>query len=505
MNKMYAQLYIRVSSLDQTKNFSLESQEEICRKVAQDRGYEVDKVFREAGVSAKTANRPELIKLLEYCRLHKNKIASVMVYKYDRLARNTLDFLAVKAKLAENGIKLESATEQVDDSPSGKFVETLLAGIAQMNNEVSAERIRAGVQKRFFAGLTSKPPLGYKMQLVDGKKTPVPDDNFEALQKAWLLMAVGSKSLSEITRIMNDQGLRVRWGNLHKKITIQAASKIFKNTFYFGFLTSKKHPDWIAKGVHRPMITEDTYNQVRAVILGKTRNSFAVKRRVYNPQFPLRGLVKCSVCRGNMVAGNVRGRSKIYPKYWCPDGCVSTISSDELHELLGRDLGGLACSEELIDLFIFRLKVLYDKRKGKLLEQKKLAGKEIEETKRMMSLLIEGHLKGLYPDDIYKEQKAKMEDMLLASQIVVSDSTMDKYDLQAITGFIKALMYDLAKAYEVSDYSQKRVLIGSIYPSGLLFNGKSLLNQKLNEISPAFRLIHDLCEPVIPLGADERS
>lgn len=501
MNKVRAVLYLRVSSADQVNNFSLETQEEICRNVAEKLGYEVDRVFREEGVSAKNADRPQLIELLEYCRHNKNKITSVLVYKFDRLARNTSDHLAIRAKLAEYGIRLESASEPVEDSATGKFVETMFAAIAELDNSVRSERIRNGLQKRFFSGFTSKPPLGYKLEVIDNRKIPVPDKDFETLQKIWLLMATGTKGLSEIARIMNDKGLRVKWGLKRKLVTRQTTSKIFKNRFYCGYLTSRKHPDWTAKGVHTPMVTEETFNRVRAIILGKTQLSLSVKRRVHNPEFPLRGLVKCSICGGNMVAGNARGRSKTYAKYWCLKGCLPTIPADDLHALVKQTLGKITYSQGLIDLFNFRLKVLYEKRKAKILKQRSVAEKEILENKRMMSLLIENHLKGLYSDDIFKEQKARLEDRLLSSQVVVSDSTLEKYDIEAITNFLGALMRDLAKAYEVSDYSQKRVLIGSIYPSGLLYNGRTLLNRN---ISPSFRLIRDFCEASVLPSAGER-
>ncbi len=500
MNKVNCLIYLRVSDPSQIQNFSLDSQLEICAKVAKDRGYIVDRVFREEGVSAKTANRPELINLLEYARKNKSKTGAVMVYKFDRLARNTADHLAVKAKLAEYGITLLSATEQTDDSPTGKFVEVMFSAIAELDNSVRAERIREGVQKRFFAGLTSKLPLGYKMEVIDGKKTPVPDEFFPILQNIWQLMATGTKSLSEITKIMNDKGLKIRCGSRLRPIIKQSASKIFNNRFYCGYLTSRIHPDWIAKGVHTPMVTEETFNRVRAIILGKTQLSSSIKRRVNNPEFPLRGQVRCYVCNKPLVASNCRGRTRTYPKYWCTNGCIPTISSDDLNLLLNEALEKITYSDRLIDLFNFRLRVLFDKRKNTLSSQRKVAEQKSLEAKQMMSLLIENHLKGLYSDEIFTEQKAKIEDTLLTTQIAVSDATIEKYDIDAITNFVSALLHDLPKAYEVSDYSQRRLLIGSIYPSGLLFDGKTLLNHKLNKISPSFRLIQEFCEDRVPLG-----
>ncbi|PIZ24282.1 recombinase family protein, partial [Candidatus Collierbacteria bacterium CG_4_10_14_0_8_um_filter_43_86] len=97
-------LYLRVSSEEQVENYSLSNQESTCRKVAESRGLNILEIFREEGASAKTANRPELIKLLEYCRKHKDNIALVMFYRIDRLARQISDYLTIKRKLFELGI-----------------------------------------------------------------------------------------------------------------------------------------------------------------------------------------------------------------------------------------------------------------------------------------------------------------------------------------------------------------------------------------------------------------
>src|SRR5579859_3035338 len=105
-------VYLRVSTEEQVENFSLDTQEEICRKEAEKRGYQIVEIFREEGRSAKNIiGRPVLINLLEYCRKNKNKIQAVFVYRLDRVSRQTADYLAIRKKLLENGVNILSATE----------------------------------------------------------------------------------------------------------------------------------------------------------------------------------------------------------------------------------------------------------------------------------------------------------------------------------------------------------------------------------------------------------
>ncbi len=88
----------------------------------------------------------------------------------------------------------------------------------------------------------------------------------------------------------------------------------------------------------------------------------------------------------------------------------------------------------------------------------------------------------------------------MAYQIVANDELFNKYDIERTVNFIQALFKDLAKAYEVSEYGQKRVFLGSIYPLGLAFDGLKILNPK---ISPGFRAIQEVSDPrVLPSAGD---
>jgi site-specific DNA recombinase len=202
-----AVLYLRVSTEEQVDNFSLDTQEEICRREAEKKGYEVIEIFREEGRSAKSIiGRPVLINLLEYARKNKNKFQAVYAYRLDRISRITADYLAIRKKLGENGINIISATEPTGDSPTEKLVETILAGFAQLDNDIRSERAKNGLRARFLSGLISgKPPLGYKLQSGYAVKDP---ETWNKVKDAWDLMAKGTKSSREIANIMTEWGLR---------------------------------------------------------------------------------------------------------------------------------------------------------------------------------------------------------------------------------------------------------------------------------------------------------
>src|SRR5712691_1555445 len=96
---MNAIIYCRVSSRDQVEGTSLESQEVACRDYARRHKLTVSKVFVEEGESAKFADRTQLLELLNYCKNKSNRVATLIVWKLDRFARNVEDHFAIKANL----------------------------------------------------------------------------------------------------------------------------------------------------------------------------------------------------------------------------------------------------------------------------------------------------------------------------------------------------------------------------------------------------------------------
>ena len=122
--KQQAVIYLRVSTEEQVDNYSLDTQSNICHKEAERRGLEVAEIFREEGRSAKTiVDRPALIDMLGYCRKNRGQICAVIVYRLDRISRQTADYLAIRKKLFELDITLISATEPTGDTPTEKFIE----------------------------------------------------------------------------------------------------------------------------------------------------------------------------------------------------------------------------------------------------------------------------------------------------------------------------------------------------------------------------------------------
>jgi DNA invertase Pin-like site-specific DNA recombinase len=97
----------------------------------------------EEKISGAKRNRPELEKLLGEVR--KNDI--LVVTRLDRLARSTVELLAIAERLREKDAGLQSLDEPwVDtESPSGRMILTVFAGIAEFERALIRQRTKDGL------------------------------------------------------------------------------------------------------------------------------------------------------------------------------------------------------------------------------------------------------------------------------------------------------------------------------------------------------------------------
>lgn len=493
-------VYLRVSTEEQVENYSLETQENICIKEAERRGLEVVKIFREEGRSAKNiTGRPALIELLEFCRKNRNSIDALIVYRLDRLSRQIQDYLAIRKKLAECEISLISASEPTGNSPTEKFIETMLAGFAQMDNDVKSERTKNGLRARFLSGLTTgAAPIGYKRE--NGYVTKDPE-TWDKIKAAWDLMETGTKTLREIAKILHEQKTKEFYHGKPYLMRQQTTSRIFRNKFYMGVVVSKKYGHEVL-GQHPPMITEEQFYRVQAVIDGRSTTITVplARRNKNNPDFPLRRITKCQKCGTPFTGGWSKGKHRRYAYYFCQKRCVtSSIPTEEVHQEMLELLKKITVKPKTMELLIAYLRKTYYQRIGVLQKKRDHADIELKKLYEFRQALIEKNLSGVYSDEVFKEQNKLLEEKIRDIQVTKNDALLSKYNLEAITTFIKGKFSNLVEMYSSLDLEAKRVLLCSIFPLGVLWSYPGYSN---TEISPYYQAILALEKDTVAFSAE---
>ncbi len=146
-------IYTRVSSDEQVQGTSLDDQERRCREYCKERGIEIARIFREEGASAKSTSRKAFLEAIQYCKDNKGKVDAFIVYKIDRFSRKVEDYVLVKRTLLEQGTSIVSISEPTGSNPTEKYLETLLAATAELDNDLRRLRCSSGMEARVQGGI----------------------------------------------------------------------------------------------------------------------------------------------------------------------------------------------------------------------------------------------------------------------------------------------------------------------------------------------------------------
>jgi len=140
---MKVALYLRVSTEEQTTL----NQELELKRYCDKENYEIYKIYKDEGISGAKTSRPELDKMLQDMR--NRCFNAILVWKFDRLGRNTQHLLQVLEELKNKNIRLIATSQQIDTStPMGKLFFTIIASIGEAERETIRERIILGLKRR---------------------------------------------------------------------------------------------------------------------------------------------------------------------------------------------------------------------------------------------------------------------------------------------------------------------------------------------------------------------
>ena len=206
--------YIRVSSMTQVDGSSIEVQEQQIRTYCQLKGFELVNIYCDPAVSGgkPISERPEGSKLMDSIR--NSEVSGMVILKLDRGFRNTVDCLNTIDELDSLGVSLhiiDLGGSSVDSqSPSGRFMLTVLAAAAEMERQQIKARCNSGREQHKVEGKAiGHPPFGYS---ADSNGVLIPNRAEKAILNEIKYLKSRGFKLREIVDVLNSKGLLNRKG-----------------------------------------------------------------------------------------------------------------------------------------------------------------------------------------------------------------------------------------------------------------------------------------------------
>lgn len=192
-----------------------------------------------------------------------------------------------------------------------------------------------------------------------------------------------------------------------------------------------------------------------------------------------------------------------YAYYFCGGKCnYKCIQVKLVEEKLIALLKSITPKESTLNLFIQYMYKSFHERTSRLTKIRNDADNEIVKMKELRQVLVKKNLDGIYSDEIFKEQSDMIENKIMKAQIVKDDANFSKYNIDAVTSFMKKIFADLGETYRISSIYQLKALLGLTFRSGLSWDYNGRLD---HQISPLYQAIRRFDDTTISSCADERS
>lgn len=197
--------YLRVSTEEQAHSgLGLDAQRETIQRYADSHGWEVV-WYEDAGISAKSLDRPALQAALERLHPKKRDVAGIVVAKLDRLSRSVHDFSGLLALAQKRGWSVVAIDLGVDTStPTGKLVANVMMSVAEWEREIIGQRTSAALQ------------IAKRNGVKLGRPATLPDSTATRLR---VLRAEG-QSFRAIAEQLNAEGVPAALGGVWHTSTV---------------------------------------------------------------------------------------------------------------------------------------------------------------------------------------------------------------------------------------------------------------------------------------------
>ncbi len=496
-----AVVYLRVSTNAQAdrdynaEGFSIPAQREACLRAAERLDAMVVDEYVDRGESARSSARPALQSMLSRARLARD-IDYVIVHKVDRLARSREDDVAIGLSLRQAGVVLVSATENIDETPSGKLMHGIMATIAEFYSANLATEARKGMrQKAKSGGTPGMAPFGYinvRDRTPEGREVrTVTVDPDRAPWVTWLYeqYATGEWTLATLREELNRQGVRAlaRPNRPPRPLANSHIETILKNRYYVGVVTFEgvEYP-----GRHKPLISEELWQRVQIVRQGRYQSREKPHRR---PHY-LKGSLFCGRCQeplGIHVSTNHQGIKYAYLE--ClgrrvrKNGCTQRAILVEIAE---REVERYWSHVTLTPQQVAGIRVRVRRHIGLMLSSReqhlRKAEKRVAELNDQRQKLLQAHYAEAIALDLLKSEQSRIATELAAAQSVVAEHEEDISSINDKLDHLLAIVDDAHATYQKAPASARRQLNQAIFERLYIDDG-TVVGSDLTE--PYLRLL----------------
>lgn len=405
-----AVIYARFSSDKQTED-SIEAQVRACREYAAAHGLSIVEIYADEAISgkgSKTAQRRQYQRLLRDC--DKGGFDTILIHKYDRIARNLGEHVNLEARLKEKGVQLIATAQDFGNTNEAKIMRALMWSLSEYYIDALADETRKGLRETALRAehTGGVAPFGYD---IVNKKYVVNELEAAYVRK----MFDAAQARAGFTDLIQEMAAAGITGKRGKPIKYPQIYEILRNEKYTGLYlyspTEAKNradrrikPDSIKIENALPVIiSKAQFMEVQNIMNGR-------KQTGRKSNYMCSGLVYCQ-CGAKMHGMTSKRKGHEYRYFTCSQKCgAPVIRMEEADTAAIEYLEKLLCDEN--QRIIADALRWYQAGEGSRMDEFKQAlKKRIEEKQRQYSALMKNLASGALPDEIIADIGQQMKEL----------------------------------------------------------------------------------------------
>lgn len=420
-----AALYLRVSTGRQAESdLSIPDQRRQIGAYCAAKGWEVVSEFVEPGNTATDDRRPSFQAMIDAALTKPPTFTLIVVHSFSRFFRDQFQFEFYVRKLAKNGVRLISITQDLGDDPMSVMMRQIMTLFDEYQSKENAKHALRAMKENARQGYWNGalPPLGYRIVAAEQRgakiKKKLEIDPVEA-ETARLIYRLalkgegdsGPMGIKSITIYLNARNIRTRDGG---KFGIASVHQILTRTTYIGQhrFNTRDHKTRNAKpeAEHAvmevpPIVTEAEFEAVRAAL--KARSPQWMPPRAVSGPTLLTGICFCASCGGAMTLRT--GKGSQYRYYTCSTkarqgeaGCSGlTVPMDKLDKAVVDHLEWRLLDPQrltaMMDQVLEHRQEWNDRRRGHIAELRKRVAEAEAKLKRLYEAIENGVINAADP------------------------------------------------------------------------------------------------------------
>ena len=470
-------IYTRVSTDEQAdRGYSLGHQEEQLRKYCDIKQIEIVEHFQD-DASAKTFNRPEFQRAVDFVRKNKRRVDQLLFIKWDRFSRNISEAYKMIDSLSALGVECNATEQWLDLTiPENKLLLAIYLATPEIENDRRSLNTRAGMRKAMKEGRwVSTPPKGYKMGRDEqNKPVLIQTDDASFIKEGFELYATGLYSKCEVRKMLEKKGFKMCKNQFFATL---------RNPLYIGkvFIPAyKDEEEQTVNGIHPAIVDEETFEKCQRIEQGTKKNM--PKPNAKNEMLPLRGHLVCKVCGSTLTGSGSLGNGGKYFYYHCQHGCKERYRANEAHTSFQSFIEGFKVKPEIASLYLAVMEDIFVAEEGDRKQAMKKLDGEITDFKNKLVKTDDMFIAGDLEKDSYKRMKDHYYRQMWGLQERKKD--MEGMDT-AFNQYMKwgfSLLLNLPEYFNKANHEVKQKMLGSIFPEKLVFEGGAYRTTRTNEV-----------------------